>query len=428
MFKKIIGTVTTRIVIGAISLLIVLMNQRVLGAEKVGNIALIILSVTILQLISSVFGGSALIFLLPRTRLIKLLIPSYVWSVIIALAGAPLLNLFRETTAGQGYAIHVAMLTILLSLGTTNQMILMGRERIREFNLVTLLQTIVLFLSLVCGFFVFRYKEIGSFLNALYFSYGVGMIVSLWLIIPEIKKEGPESNNWKVIKEMFHFGSTMQSANFFQFLNYRMNYYFINTFLGKGPLGIFSVGTSLSESIWILAKSISGVQYTRISNENDPAYAAKLTLTFVKISFIFTLIALIALLIVIHWLFPFIFRPEFLPVKYIMAILSGGILVFSVSIVLSPFFSGTGSPGHNMISSALGLVFTIVAGFLLIPRYGLAGASIAAVISYTAGTLYQLIIFIRMSGFHLKDFLLTRAELLTAGRFFLSLQSKNSSL
>ncbi|MEI7664073.1 MAG: polysaccharide biosynthesis C-terminal domain-containing protein, partial [Bacteroidota bacterium] len=66
---------------------------------------------------------------------------------------------------------------------------------------------------------------------------------------------------------------------------------------------------------------------------------------------------------------------------------------------------------HNTISSAVGLVFTILLGLLLIPRYGIAGAGISATISYSMLTLYQFIVFSRMTKITPRDFLLTKAEI-----------------
>ncbi|HSN50182.1 MAG TPA: polysaccharide biosynthesis C-terminal domain-containing protein, partial [Bacteroidales bacterium] len=354
----------------------------------------------------------------------KLLIPSYLWSAAVAVAGTLILCLFSLTRV-DGYMFHVALLSFMLSVTTSNLMILMGKERIREYNLVTAFQMIILFIVLFALFFIFGLKDIMAYLFGLYFSYGSGLLLSLLLILPELKKDRASKSNKNVLKELFHYGTIMQAANIFQFLNYRISYYFIEFFMGKGALGVFSVGTQLSESIWILSKSMSAVQYTRIANQDDPAYAARVTLTFVKISFILTFIALAVILLLIHLFFPLIFhRPEFAPVKYIMLILSSGILVFSVSIVLSPYFSGIGKPNHNMISSGLGLVCASVFGFILIPRFGLAGAAMTAVISYSTATLYQFIVFLRLSKILFRDFMLTRSEIQMTYRFFLSLQHK----
>ena len=75
------------------------------------------------------------------------------------------------------------------------------------------------------------------------------------------------------------------------------------------------------------------------------------------------------------------------------------------------FFSSINKPYHNTISSAIGLVFTVGLGLLLIPKYGIPGAGIAATISYSILTLYQFIVFSRMTKLTMRDFMLTRAEI-----------------
>jgi O-antigen/teichoic acid export membrane protein len=95
-----------------------------------------------------------------------------------------------------------------------------------------------------------------------------------------------------------------------------------------------------------------------------------------------------------------------------MLSLAIGILMLSISIILSPFFSGIGKPVHNAIGSGIGFIFTVVFGLLFIPRIGIIGAGFAASISYTMATLYQFIVFFRYSKLKLTDFLLKKEELL----------------
>ena len=95
----------------------------------------------------------------------------------------------------------------------------------------------------------------------------------------------------------------------------------------------------------------------------------------------------------------------------VIASLAVGIVALSVSMIFSGFFSSINRPYHNTISSAVGLVFTIGLGLLLIPRYGIIGAGISASVSYSFLTLYQFIIFSRMTKLSARDFLLTGAEI-----------------
>ncbi len=409
MLKNILSTITTRIIVALLTLIMVLLNARYLGPENVGTIGLIILAIAILQLISNLVGGGALVYLVPRAQLVKLFLPSCGWALFTTALGTLLLNILHLIPAG--YAIHVFFLSLLLSLFTINFMVLMGQERIRIYNIISLLQVVILFAVLMFFFFGLGNREVVAYLYGLYISYAFAFLTSFILILSSFKKKEIFGSG-NVIRELVQLGSVMQLGNILQFLNYRISYYFIEFFLRRAAVGVYSVGVQLSESIWLIAKSIHLVQYTRISNEKDENYAAKLTLNLVKISFILTLISLILILVLLHIFFSLVFKPEFQQVPVIMFTLATGILTFSISIILSPYFSGMGKPIHNTISAAIGLVFTLGLSFFLIPRLKLPGAALAATISYIASTLYQFIVFIRMTKLKSSDFLLRIEDVL----------------
>jgi O-antigen/teichoic acid export membrane protein len=408
MIRNILGTIITRVITAALTLVIVLVNSYYLGAEKVGTIGLILLAVTLIQLLNNFVGGGAIVFLLPRSGVMQLIIPAYLWALLTSFAGSLALHLFNLIP--QGYFIHVLVLSLILSLAMVNFQALLGKEKIRWFNVITVLQILALILVLFFFLFIRQYREVMAYVYALYASYSLAFLLTFSGILPFIRFSGMREG-WGTVREIFRYGSVMQAGNIFQFMNYRLGYYFLEFFLGRAAVGVYSVGVQLAESIWLPGRSIAMVQYTRISNEKDKEYAARLTLTLVKISFLLAIVA-IGVVFVLLWLFfPLLFKPEFNPVKIVMASLAFGILIFSVSLVLSPYFSGLGKPEHNTISSAIGLVLTVTFSWLLIPRMGIAGAGLTASISYTASTLYQFIMFMISTRFRMKDFLLTGQEI-----------------
>ena len=408
MITKIIGTISTRIIIALVTLAVILINGWFLGADKVGTISLIILAITLIQMLNNFVGGGALVYLLPRTDLIKLFIPAYLWSFITSFTGAFILEMIHRIP--QGFFWHVVILSLILSLSSVNFMILMGQERIKAYNIINLLQVISFFLVLLFWLFILQKREVISYIIGLYASYFFAFVAGFGLILSRVKW-GSFRGATSVFKDIFRYGSVMQTGNILQFFNYRLSYYFIEFFMGRAALGVYSVGVQLSESAWLVTRSISMVQFARISNEKDINYAARLTLNLTKISFLVTLICLALICILLIFIFPFIFKPEFNEVKMIMASLSMGILIFSVSITLSPYFSGIGKPQHNTISAAIGLVFTLVSSWILIPRFGLIGAGMSATISYSVATLYQFIIFVKLSHIRPGDFILTRSDI-----------------
>jgi O-antigen/teichoic acid export membrane protein len=210
---------------------------------------------------------------------------------------------------------------------------------------------------------------------------------------------------------MLHFGSYLQIANIVQLFNYRLSYYFIENFIGRSAVGIYSAGAQLSEGLWLTGKSMSIVQYSKLSNTEDREYSKNITLAFGKISFLITLFLLIILILIPQNVFSFLFGKDFHELPIVIISLASGILFFSLSFSLSSYFSGIGKPYHNSISSAIGLLFTVVLGLILIPRYKLAGAGITASAAYLSILLYQLYFFLKTSGAKAKELLLTISEI-----------------
>ncbi|NQV03844.1 MAG: polysaccharide biosynthesis C-terminal domain-containing protein, partial [Bacteroidia bacterium] len=198
----------------------------------------------------------------------------------------------------------------------------------------------------------------------------------------------------------------------FQLLNYRLSFYLIETMINKAALGVYSTGVQLSEGVWIIPRSISMVQLSRISNEKRWDYAVKVTLVFSKVGVLVSTLIVGLILLLPTSFFVFVFGPEFSGVKPVIVSLAVGIIALSFSILLSSFFAGMGKPMHSAIASAIGLVFTIVLSLLLIPVYGIVGAGIAASCSFFSATLYQLIAFVVLTGVKARDFLIRKEEIM----------------
>jgi O-antigen/teichoic acid export membrane protein len=414
MFKKILGTIGTRVVMAAMAFFMVILNARILGAENVGTISLVMFSVTIIQLATNFFGGSAILYMTPRVGAAKLFYPALTWTVLVTLAGTLFLRSLNELIPSaevipSGYTVGVFLVALSISLASLVMMLLLGQERVKAYNVVNLVQMSVSVILLLMFYFAFRIREVGAYIIAVGASYGSVFLVSLVLLAPSLKRF-PAKGLKGVIREVFRFSSYVQFANIFQQLNYRLSYYFVDFFSGRAAVGVLSVGVQISESLWILSRSISTVQYSRISNEMDDAYSAKLTLSLAKVAWIITLAALLVVVVFPPMVFEFVFGPGFGAVKPVILAFSVGIITLSVSMIFSTFFSGINKPWHNTISSAIGLAFTLFFGLILIPAWGIIGAGVTATLSYTATTGYQFLVFFRLTGRSLRDFILRRDE------------------
>ncbi len=422
MFRKIIGTIGTRVISAFLTLLISVLNARLLGTANVGTISLIILSVTFIQLFNNFIGGGALVYMTPRAGFFKLFVLSYV-----LILGVTILATFFFEISGtlaqrlgvipqlevipKGYFIEVLFLALVMSFTSANYMLLLGKEKVKTFNILTLVQTIVLIACLLAAVYIFHVRTVMAYYWAILISFLFSYFFSLFPLLKFFKAE-PLKGLKPIFNSMMQFGIYAQFGNIFQLMNYRIGYYMVEVWFGRAALGVMSTGFQIAEGLWIISRSLALVQFTRISNAMDFNYSVRLTLILSKISLVVTSVALMLLLALPESFYRLIyFHHEFGQVRIVIACLGVGIVALSFSMILSHFFSGINKPYHNMISSAIGLVFTIGLGLLIVPRYGIPGAAITASVSYTISTIYQLVVFIRMTRLKLRDFLLTRAEI-----------------
>jgi O-antigen/teichoic acid export membrane protein len=408
VLKKIAGTAFTRFLNAGLSLAIVAVAYRVFGAEAYGTVILVILGITFIQLVNNFVGGSVLVYLVPRFNVLNLFILSYVWAAVVAVAGTGLLHLLALIPAEFRY--ETMLLSLLFSWASVNMMILLGKENIRMYNLLSVLQPLGILLSILIFAVLLKKSSPIHYLYSLFIAYTLTLLAGLlstnhFLHKVELKKIG------KPLRSVFRLGGMMQLANIAQFFNYRLSFYLLERFYDASVLGRFAVAVQLAEGMWLIAKSVALVQYSRISNmADDAAYAKKVTLMFLKFTIVATLAMLAVLLLLPISFFQMVFGGDVAHLKPAILFLSPGILVLAAGMILSHYFSGTGKPHYNTIASLIGLAVVFVAGIVLIPVMGINGAGLTASFSYLAIFIYQMYWFRKISGAGIAEMIINRKD------------------
>lgn len=410
MISKLISTTAARLLIALGNLAILIIATRYIGAAGIGTVSLLILGISINQMVSSFVGGSVLVYLVPRHALLPLLLPSGIWAIFVSFTGSLLLKLFGLVPAE--LFVHLIGLSLLQAGLTISQNVLLGKEKVLHFNAIALLQTITMLLTILTLMAGWHHHTVMAYVTGLYASFSLAMLSSSLLMLRYVKKAKLIEPG--LIRQLFRFGGYLQSASLMQLFNYRLSYYIIEKTFNRATLGLFSIGVQVAESLWIVSRSIAMVQYSRISNSSDAVANSKLTIDFIKLTAIITLSMLMVLLILPSSFFTFIFSSGFEHVTAVLLSLSPGILAVAISNMFSHYFSGSGQPWHNTISSGIGLVFTVILGFSLIPVMGVTGAGLTASVAYLSGMLYQIVVFKRATGTSLRNFIPRPQELSAA--------------
>lgn len=401
MIKKIAGTAITRVLNAVLMLAVLSVATKNLGDSNYGDVSLIMLAITIIGLVNHFVGGGGLVYYVPRKPLFLLVLPAYLWAFLSAAAGSTLLSVFGKIP--EGFTYHVLFLALFQSLASINQNIMLGKERVGQFNAVSLVQFGLLFTALV---YLVHFKgESGvlAYVKALYAAYIGTFVLSMVLVYRHVKMTDLQDAGDAVTK-MMGYGWRAQLGNVLQFFNYRLNYYILEAFFNKAMLGVFSAGTQLSEGMWIVGKSVSMVQFSKTVNTRDKEYVRMLAVNLVKVTLVLTaMILVVVMLIPVEW-FVYFLGEQFSEVKMVIFTLAPGILIVPCSMILSAYFSGTGKPHIGAIGSGIGLVATLAIGFAIIPVYGLWAAGVASSATYLVSAVYLFNRFIKISGSRMSDF------------------------
>ena len=412
MFKKILNTFGTKIVAAALNFLIAIIISQTLGDTGSGTQSLVLTSITFILIFSEIVCGASIIYLVPRHSFKKILVASVVWSALIAVVMGFSIRLFYPKLEPD-LVVHVAVLSFISSLSNINFRFLVGKEEIQKANYNTLLQPVLLTLTLVVYHFILKREGIYGYIIGLYVAYAGTFLLGVWMLRKEYAQipHDKDRDYGLVLKDLFKYGFLNQTGHFVQFFNLRLSYYLLDSYIGRGQVGVFSRSVSLAEAIWIISNSIALVQYARIANADDRPYAQKLTLDLGKICLLVSAVAIVVLCLLPAKFYVFVFGSDFGDMAHLIRILAPGTLFYCIFLILGHYYSGIGRYQMNTFAALCGLVATFACGFTLIPRYGVTGAAITSAISYTANAIFLFVFFLKESRFKGKDFLLRRSEL-----------------
>jgi len=398
LFKILSRTVFTKGLTSLCSFLCVILTARYMGAAGKGEISLTVLNITLILLLNDLLGGGAMVFMVPRYRLMSLLLPSWIWGIICGCL-LPLFFFIARPFSGADY-LTLCGLSVFLNLSSINLAALNGKEKIKENNWVSIVQVVVLLVLLWVGIFLFNTRTPFVF----YFSLGVSYLISFLLSLFYLRADllpGEFTPFKRLMKQLLRNGFYVQLGNAVQLLNYRFAFYLLVYFhplIGKSLVGVYSTAASVCESVWVISNGISMVQYARIANMSNRKAAQELTISLSKVSLLATVLAVGILCCLPAALFRWLFGSEFTELPLVIAYLSAGICAFGLASMYSHYFSGIGKMHISSRGSLIGFGITLILGFWLVPVYGLAGAAITACCSYLATAAYLFFCFKSDSG------------------------------
>lgn len=199
------------------------------------------------------------------------------------------------------------------------------------------------------------------------------------------------------------FIATIGLTNLIGLLNYRVGLFVIERLLGLSATGVYSIAVIVAELLWFVSGSVTQAVYGRIGTR-DRTQAAATTLRVVRLSLLALLAVAPLLALAAVLLIPLVLGEAYRASLPLLAWLLPGALVFGAASALSAYFTNhAGRPQVPARVAAVSLVLNATLSLTLVPLMGMAGAALAASLSYGASVLLLLRLFLRHAGLPVRS-------------------------
>ncbi|MFN7975414.1 MAG: oligosaccharide flippase family protein [Acidobacteriota bacterium] len=355
---------------------------RVLGAAGQGRYAFAMLCATSLVIVCSLGVGPATTYQLARGRrepsvvLGNTLLLAVSVSLLSTVAGLALARFFDPEARGD---VVLALATIPFTfLISSLQAIFSGLQRFKEWGLVSSLQSAIALSAIAASLLYFRAGTRGA-LAGIAIAYALtSVIASVWLARVTGIAFRPDL---AYVREALGYGVRANIGNAVQFLNYRVDQFLVDFYLGKAQLGVYSVAVNICEQLWLVPDAASTAIFPRVAADQGAAKNA-FTPVVTRNALALALLGALAALILAPWVVPLAWGAPYAAAVPALALLLPGIVVMAGAKVLGGDIAGRGKPLTNSLVALAGLGINLAGNLFAIPRYGINGAALVSTLTY----------------------------------------------
>ena len=403
-------TITTRVLRLFLGIGIFVIIARILGPELKGVYSLAILLPSLLVSFGTFGIGQASIFYIgsrkypPNDIFATNIMLSFFLGIVGFSIGLIIIIFFSSSLfpeVEKGYLILALFLIPLQLCFTVLNQFLLGLQKIKEFNLASILQVFAFLISLSIFLLVFN-MGVSAAIIAYVLSYLVGIGASVYLTKQSILSFGWCFNK-SYAKDAFTYGFKIYLGNAIGLFRYKVNIFLVNAFLDPIAVGLYVAAVEISERIWLISQSAGLVLFPRVSSETDEKKLKELTPIVFRNVLLVTFIGAVFLFFIGRFLILLLYSEKFLDSVLPFQIFLIGVVAMSGGKVLSNDLYGRKRPELNIYINSITLMLNVILNILWISKYGIVGAAWATSISYIVSALSKTFVYCKISENKIRD-------------------------
>jgi len=286
--------------------------------------------------------------------------------------------------------------------------VLQAEERFREYNFQQVAPTLLGLVGMAIALVWLRTGLAGAIVIQTLVVVGV----TVWLAL-RVHRTSPLRLTWRpdLARDMMTFGSKSYLQTLASTLHFRIDQYMIGFLLDPVQVGFYAVATNLALLLLRISDATGTVLYPRLAAAGERDAHAQTSAVCRHTLFITVLVALGYELfggLAIRLLFGERYAAAVLPMRLMLP----GIVMISLYLILTRNFTSRNRQEVNIVAAGAALAINVGLNWVLIPRWGIAGAAVSTAVSYSTAALILLVVFARESGYGIaKTLFIGRADL-----------------
>lgn len=393
---------------------------RALGPEQKGTYDLYIATSALLSTIFGFSLSSGVTFVIAsrganRRRLItSLIVFAFIqgllaWGLVVSLERFRFGHSLVPLKIGPSVGIAIGLTTVVAALSGTFRAVLAGQRRFITANHGDLIKQA---LSVTFGLIAFvsalllGFNPVKAFIVANICAVGATSAVFLRSINAWPSDDIVSSG----FREAALFSIPCYASTVVQFLNYRLDVFFVNSLSGARELGLYQLAVLLCQGINLVPGAAQSVLFPTISAYSGVRDTTTMVAQANRLLTSFGVVCAALLGIAGYFGIPLVFGESFRASVPALLFLIPGCVAFVTCNVIAGYFAGIGKPRLNLYASLAGIGVTVPLDILLIPKWGISGAAIASTISYCTTSLVTAVVFSRLTSISLPAMIVLNGE------------------
>jgi O-antigen/teichoic acid export membrane protein len=322
-------------------------------------------------------------------------------TLVIAVAAVPVLNetLMRDLEPAQ-IVLSFCAIPLLLT-ATFATAIVIGRQAVRWYATVNIAQaaSATCLLAILVG-------VLGLGVNGGLTAFLITSLIAMVGLIVGAKRASatvPDPGS-VTYRQLFRYGLPFYPGSITTFFSSRIDVFLLAALLteASAPLGWYSMAVSAAEMVFLFPEAVSTVFFAHVAassrsdSDRQVTMVSRVTLSLTAIGAL--LVAPFATVVIA------VLLPAFAPALPALYVLLPGVMSLSVAKVVTDYISGLGMPGATSAIYVTAFVVNVAVNLVLIPRFGIVGASAASLVSYSTAALLATLVAARLAGASVLDF------------------------